>query len=95
MSQRKRIVLDMPATGTGEWTYCLDLDDKWIQFEGLAAGGVVIQLEGRIGEDAGVAIGAPMSTDDILDVPEGLRDVRLNRTTPGTGTPIVTMSGKM
>lgn len=91
------ISLNVPATQTqGTATPIGHLVDKWLQFEVVAAGGVSIRPQGRIRSGgAWVNLGtAAVTADGIVELPEGISEIRLDRVVAGTGTPIVTLFGR-
>lgn len=62
--------------------------DKWIQVEGIAGGGQ-LRPQGRIRSGGAFAnLGSSaISADGIYEIPEGITEIRIDRTVVGSGTP--------
>lgn len=85
--------LNVPATATTGTAFpCRNIQTKYVQIVGIAGGGVV-KLEITIDGATWVKSGADVVADGIYSVPETADQIRVNRSTLGTGTWTATLAG--
>lgn len=83
------------ATGTGAALKCEDLADKTLVITGIA-GGCVLDIEGTVDGALWVTSGTTkaINANAAVQLPETFAQIRVNRTTKGTGNPNVTLGAR-